>query len=129
MTSSFYWLGHQSNHGGCLLSPAAAPSVDSRRLGVGLAGVFLSSLQDLALSAYQEGRREDARSLLQKLFSEDETCAVACHLLGILEQEEGRVVEALQCFERALALGPSDHAVYCNMGNALRGLGDYVKAI
>jgi choline-sulfatase len=83
---------------------------------------------DLAVAAQRAGRRDEAIRAEQASLTLDPRNAAAHNGLGLLLIENNHVDEAMQAFERAVALDGSSVEYLTNLANAKRALGDRVGA-
>jgi predicted TPR repeat methyltransferase len=77
-----------------------------------------------SLEHYDACRWNEAVAALERsLIDEPESAATAWYRLGNVRGEQGRVDDALTCFERSLALDPSSAKAWNNLGAACQRLG------
>src|SRR5262252_4380231 len=86
----------------------------------------------LAIARMQAGEHREAVDLIRKALDIDPrnpNRPAALSNLGIALSETGRAAEALEAFERSLALAPRNAETLYNLGNARLALGDYDAAL
>lgn len=68
---------------------------------------------------------------LEKSRNKREAFARSCELnqKGVLLEEQGNAIEAIECFKKAIQIYPDSSLHYCNLGNALSDLQKYAEAI
>ena len=76
----------------------------------------IAEIFDLALRHYQSGQRSQSELLCRQILSADPSQPAVYHLLGILVQESGRPLEAIELIGRAIALSPTVSAFHYNLG-------------
>lgn len=76
-----------------------------------------------ALQAFRQGRRDEARRLLQALFARAPRHAGGWNLAGVVAQTGGDLRTAVDCFRRAVAAG-GGAGMLVNLGFAQQKLGD-----
>lgn len=92
-----------------------------------VAGVVLAVL---ALLTWRQGLAyRDAETLWLDTIAKNPGAEMAFVNLGILQQESGRLDEAVASFDRALLLDPAAADVHRNRGNALAAQGRYDAAL
>src|SRR2546429_260866 len=130
-----------------VFAPETLPEYKQRMLGVflaALAGLFAffltgdigldiqskqSRFGKLALKAIAEGRSDDARRLLGKAQKTKEVELVQIYqALAETEIYDGRYVDAVSWYEKALSLNPDDPRLLNGIGGAFIYAGNYVKA-
>lgn len=81
---------------------------------------------------YRSGQLQAAeqiyRQLLAAKLNPDQALAV-CNNLGMSLRDQGRATEALECFERAVQLGPRNAEAHNNLGTVLHARGDLTRAV
>src|SRR5207253_11275700 len=88
-----------------------------------------ADLYALALKAIAEGRSDDARRLLGKAQKTKEVELVQIYqALAETEIYDGRYVDAVSWYEKALSLNPDDPRLLNGIGGAFIYAGNYVKA-
>ena len=80
-------------------------------------------------TARENGQPEAAAEHYMNTLEMDLHHGVALHWLATLRLEQQRYDEALELFQRLIALHPNDAATYSNMGIALSGLGRHDEAL
>ena len=80
-------------------------------------------------TARENGQPEAAAEHYMNTLEMDLHHGVALHWLATLRLEQQRYAEALELFQRLIALHPNDAATYSNMGIALSGLGRHDEAL
>ncbi len=83
----------------------------------------------LALERHQAGELDDAEHVYRAVLESQPTHAEAMHLLGVIEQQRGRHVEAIALFERAIQLRPDAADFRHNLGNSLVAIGKHDAAV
>ena len=86
------------------------------------------ALLPTALTAYREGRHADAQLLCRRVLQDLPDHFDATHLLGVSLLECGRLEEAKQILERAVALDQGSADAHCNLGFLLFNLKRYEEA-
>lgn len=81
-----------------------------------------------AAAAFNAGRRDDSRRLLDQLFAADPRHAAGWNLAGILAQTARDFAGARTCFQRAVAGGGSA-GLWVNLGFAHQKLGEDAQAL
>jgi protein O-GlcNAc transferase len=87
------------------------------------------ALHLLGLVRWQQGRNEEAASLIGEALRVDPRSAEACSNLGIVLEALGRPAEALAMYDRALAINPRYAKALSNRGDALRALHRFEEAL
>ena len=80
-------------------------------------------LAGLAAVRAEAGDYEAVRRHLEAIFAQQPNHGPAHRLAGLVFAEEGRVPEAVAAFERAVAYGPDDPAIYAAAAQALEKAG------
>ena len=87
-----------------------------------------SSLHDEAVQAYQAGRHDEVRELVERILAGDAEHVGALHLLGLLALGSGHAQDALHWLERAIRIRPEP--ILFNTLYAIRlNLGDFAGAV
>ena len=83
------------------------------------------------LEHYQRGRYSDAEKLAVSITEEFPDHPFGWKVLGTVLRRTGRIIEAVNASQKAIALSPKDAESYYNLGNALKELGrlDEAEAI
>jgi predicted O-linked N-acetylglucosamine transferase (SPINDLY family) len=81
-----------------------------------------------AVTAYREGRHEDAQSLCRRVLRDQPDYFDAMHLLGVSILDCGRLEDARRILERAVALDQGSADAHSNLGFAFFRLGRYDEA-
>jgi tetratricopeptide (TPR) repeat protein len=89
----------------------------------------LSRLQRQAISCFQEGDLDRAEKLSAGILQYRPQDFDALHLLGIINSQRHRTVEALRFLAEALKANPGSTDAMCNLGLALHASGRYDEAI
>ena len=84
----------------------------------------LEMLLARALESHRQGKKDAARRGYELVLGRDPDHVDALNLLGVLEQEAGRLTEALTCLKKAAGLDADNEIVLNNLGNALKADGD-----
>jgi tetratricopeptide (TPR) repeat protein len=82
-----------------------------------------------AIEMHQAGQLGPAAQLYQQVLNDDESNAVALHLLGVLHHQQGDSARAVDLIGRAVALQPNVPAFHANLAEAYRSLGQHDRAI
>lgn len=88
-----------------------------------------SDLLAQSLALYDDCRWEEAAAALAILLAEQPGNVTAWYRLGNVRGEQGRDDEALDCFERAVALDPAHAKSWNNLGTANQRLGREDEAL
>ena len=86
-------------------------------------------LLERARTHYDAGDRVRAQALCQQVLGADPVNAEALNLLGVLRAEEGRLPEAVLCFDNALRVSPDLVDTWRNRGLALSDMGLFTEAL
>ncbi len=89
----------------------------------------LQNMDNLATAYLQLGRPEDSRRALQAILTQDAGHAMAHNVLGILDIQQGRGMEAQGEFEKAIEVNPDLAEPYMNLGLLAQKRGDLQAAI
>lgn len=76
----------------------------------------LSGILERALVEIKAHRPEKAADLAIEALGLDERCGIGWHILAIAQEARGDFVNALSCYEAALALLPDDEEILVNLG-------------
>ncbi|HEY4297053.1 MAG TPA: tetratricopeptide repeat protein, partial [Paraburkholderia sp.] len=87
-----------------------------------------SSLHNEAVAAYQAGRFDAVRSLVDRILEQDSGHVGAVHLLGLLAFASGHTQAAQRWLEWAIRLGP-EPILYNTLYAIQLKLGDYTSAV
>ena len=87
----------------------------------------LASLQ-AALDHHHAGRLAEAEQLYRAVLSADANDPDALNLLGVLEYERGRNLEALEWLSKAIQVSPKTASFHNNLGLVLVALGRHGEA-
>src|SRR6266853_1958621 len=102
------WLFKPGKKAGPRASPAGPlPETTSEKIG-------------LALQRHQAGRLGQAEELISRALLRDNSNAPAYSNLGNALAAQGKVREAIDCYQRALALAPDYVDALVNLGGAFR---------
>lgn len=82
----------------------------------------------LALQHHQAGRLQEAEAIYRQVLQAQPNCADAFHLLGLIAQQTGRAVLAMECVGKAIQLNPSAGEFHNSMGEAHRAQGKLEEA-
>jgi tetratricopeptide (TPR) repeat protein len=82
-----------------------------------------------AIEMHQSGQLGPAAQLYQRILAGDESNAVALHMLGVLNHQQGDHARAVELIGRAVALQPNAPAFHANLAEAYRSLGKLERAI
>ena len=85
----------------------------------------LSSL----LECYQNGRFDAAEKLAVSITNEFPKCQFGWKVLGAVLSQTGRKSEAVDAFQKVIALSPQDSAAHSNLGVTLKELGRLDEAL
>ena len=91
----------------------------------GLIGVLAAQDVPTAVSAFENGRFEEAARTLSEILSRTPDDADANYYLGMTYFREGRLRDAMPFLERATRLSPSKPAAWKALGLVLLGANDY----
>ena len=86
-----------------------------------------AALRD-ALKHHQANRMAEAESGYRRILASAPDHADALHLLGVLEQQRGKLKDAVALFENAIRLKPRVATFHRNLGTALFSLGKTAEA-
>jgi tetratricopeptide (TPR) repeat protein len=75
------------------------------------------------ISAYADGRLDEARKAFQIVLADDPRDVEALHYLGLIAQAEGRPQEAIDYYQRLLAVEEDDPRARFDLGSALLEVG------
>ena len=75
-----------------------------------------------ALALHRAGRLDEARALYEAVLQAQPLQFDALHLLGVIEQQQGRPAAALAWFDLAMGVDAASAALHANRGAALREL-------
>jgi tetratricopeptide (TPR) repeat protein len=75
-----------------------------------------------AIGLHRENRLADATVLYREILQQNPRHADALHLLGAIEIQRKNPSAALELFDRAIEINPSNAAFFSNRGNALKDL-------
>jgi len=78
-----------------------------------------------ALEAHRAGRLDEATRLYEAIVAQEPENAVAWHLLGVVNHQQCKHAEAIECFSRAIAREPNTAAYYVSLAEAQRALGRF----
>src|SRR6476659_7905120 len=81
-----------------------------------------------ALAAHSAGRFGEATQLYEAIVAEQPANAAAWHLLGIVNHQQLRHAEAVECFGRAIAREPNTAAFYVSLAESQRALGHFEQS-
>jgi tetratricopeptide (TPR) repeat protein len=87
------------------------------------------TLHLLGLIEHQLGRSEVAIERIRKAIKQNGRDPAFHHNLGNIFRGQGRLAEAMTCYERALALAPDSVDTLYNLGNTCQDLGQTERAI
>lgn len=82
----------------------------------------------LALAQAAHGDTDDAIDLFRRLLCDDPGNATVWANLGLLLKDDGRFAEALEAYDRAVALAPADAQIRVNRVVARLGAGQWAEA-
>ena len=80
------------------------------------------------IKLYQEGHFEEAQGLAIELTTKFPTHQLSWKLLAILFRQSGKIIDALNASQKAVALSPNDYEAINTMGNSLNDLSRYDTA-
>ena len=83
------------------------------------AGAPARALFDAASAHFQANRLAEAEPLFKDLAAKRFRPGLCTHFLALIAQQRGQYRRALELFDRAVALDPTDVAVHANRGNLL----------
>src|ERR1700761_5314805 len=87
------------------------------------------SLSQQAVALHRSGKLADAERLYLAALAADARDVTALHFLGVLRAQQGRLAEALEKIDAALALKPGDAEALFNRANVLKSLGRPEEAL
>lgn len=82
-----------------------------------------------AQALHQAGHLPEAKQAYLALIEQGDNVVEALHHLGLLYAEEGKLNEARQCLERAMAIAPETLALYLHLANVYKAQGAYQQAV
>src|SRR4051812_36962991 len=82
----------------------------------------------LAMQHHQAGMLDDAEHIYRAILESQPAHPEATHLLGVIEQQRGRHVQAIALIERAILLAPDAADFRHNLGNSLVAIGKHDAA-
>jgi tetratricopeptide (TPR) repeat protein len=82
-----------------------------------------------AVSRHQSGQLLQAETLYRAAIALDAVAAQPAYNLGLLQQTQNRMDEAIVSYRHAIAVDPAYHDAYCNMAVAMQELGRFEEAI
>ncbi len=82
-----------------------------------------------AIELHQAGRLSQAAQLYERILAADESDALALHLFGVLQHQQGDHTRAVDLIGRAVALRPNVAAFHANLAEAYRSLGRFDRAV
>jgi predicted TPR repeat methyltransferase len=80
--------------------------------------------QDRARRLYLENRMDEARALCLSLEAADPDCALALHLLALLDSRRGLMAPAIARLRRAVTVEPASAGLWADLGMMLAKTGD-----
>src|SRR5712671_1247730 len=83
----------------------------------------VDALHYAGVLAYQQGRSDEAVTLIEKSLTLAPNRADCCSNLGIAHQSAGRLDQAIEAYQRAIAIDPSHANAHSNLGVLLRATG------
>lgn len=83
----------------------------------------------LALAQHQRGELDRARLAYRAILDTVPEHANALHLLGVVERQQGRPLEAANLIGRAIAIEPRQATMHANLGAAWQDLGQPDRAL
>ena len=90
---------------------------------------MIKQLLQQAIKAHQQQQSAQAEALYLEILSQEPDHFAALDLLGILYAQEGRFVEAIDCFEAALKIDPNSANCHNHLANCLKSSGDFPAAM
>ena len=85
-------------------------------------------LVQLGIEAIQSRRIEDAEGYLSNAIALAPQHALANNCMGLVRRAQGRLAEAIACYEQSLTTDPNYSEAYNNLGVALEAIGDLPSA-
>jgi len=79
------------------------------------------------MAHHQAGRLDEAARIYGRILAGDAAHPDALHLLGVVRQQRGDCAQSIVLIEQAIALRSNAH-YYCNLANALTGVGRFQDA-
>ena len=87
------------------------------------------SLSQQAALLHRSGKLEEAERLYLAALAANAQNVTALHFLGVLRAQQGRMTEALEKIDAALALAPDDAEMHLNRANVLKSMGQAEDAL
>ena len=82
-----------------------------------------------ALALHRSGHLDEAAALYREVLAREPSHFGSLHLLGVIEGQCSRYVEAVALIEQAIGVNPDVAAAHANIGNAQLALGFFDKAV
>ncbi len=89
----------------------------------------LQEAMELAISQHRSGQVSQAESIYRQVLSKQPNNPAALHLMGMVNFQAGKLEEALDWMDRAIAIEPNVADFHVNRGVVLDGLGQLDLAI
>jgi tetratricopeptide (TPR) repeat protein len=89
----------------------------------------LTLMLNSAVSAYKAGRLVEAEQLCQQIITTEHDCFIAFHILAAVQSSLGKKFEALENYDRVLAIQPDFAETLNNRGTILHGLKRFDEAL
>lgn len=89
----------------------------------------ISTFLEKGLSLHRQGRAGQAKKIYLKALETNPCNAQALHLLGIVEDEEGRLERLVQLIQSAIKVDPVQADFYLGLGNVLKKKGQATKVL
>ena len=83
-------------------------------------GLSLEQLFQQAVQLHQQGQLNAARIAYENVLRQTAAHAQACYLLGVVNAQEKKYVEAQAWIQKSLLMEPNNPAALCNLGNVQR---------
>jgi protein O-GlcNAc transferase len=89
----------------------------------------VAELLAVGVGHHRAGRLPEAESCYRQVLAAQPDHADALHLMGIIAQQMGRHDVAVDLIRRAIVRNGNNPAYFCNLGDALRDLGNLADAV
>jgi predicted TPR repeat methyltransferase len=89
----------------------------------------LAALSRQAIATHRAGRLEEAEALCKAILTQDDRNFDVRHRLAVIQSQLGRPSEALESYDRALAINAAHAGAHNNRGKALQELRRFAEAL